>query len=411
MALLLVLYLAACVDRMIFAVLAPAIQPALGLTNAQLGFVQGPAYALPYAAALPFAGWLGDRWRAHRVLAGSILVWSAGLLLCASASGLATVVAGRALCGVGQAAVMPVALGAIWRTVSPNRAGRSIALFTATGTLGRSAAFGLGGLLLAWFAQRGVGGAWSAVLVVLVGINALLLAALLATGTGTGTLAGAEPTPGPAASRSVGRQSLWSVVRDAPARVAATVAAALGPVVVVQAVTAWVASTLTQTHHLPVARAGGLIALAGLAAPLGHVTGGWIVDRAAGPRTVGLAQAALATTCVPATMAIAFAESIDLAVGGVAVLMLVAGAGAVAGLERVQRLVPASIRGRANGVFLLLAAAIGSGGGPWAVGLLAGRGAVGTALVYVVAVTATIAAVGAFVIAFTADPDDPGTVA
>ena len=60
MILLIALNIVAGVDRMIFAVLAPAIQPALRLSNPQWGIVQGPAFALPHAAALPIAGWFVD---------------------------------------------------------------------------------------------------------------------------------------------------------------------------------------------------------------------------------------------------------------------------------------------------------------------------------------------------------------
>ena len=393
MILLMALNIAAGVDRMIFAVLAPVIQPALHLSNPQLGMVQGPAFALPYAAALPLAGWSVDRWGTRRMLVGSIVVWTAGLALSATASGLVPMIAGRALCGLGQSALMPVALQLIGGGIRPDRVGRAIALLTGAGTLGRSAAFAIGGLLLAGFAGVGIGGAWAYALVVLVGANLALLALVLGisfpdasadTDSRTGAAA-ADPT----APRSPARGS--------SALVTATVVAALGPVVIVQAVTGWVASTLTQAYRLPPSRAAGLIAIATLASPIGHFAGGWAMDRAGGrQRPAGVVQALLLLLCVPAVMALCWSGSLGAALVGVAALMMFSGAGSVAGLAWVQRLAPPSMRGAANGLFLLLVSVIGVGGGPLAVGLLATDGRqVGVALVVVVTTTATIAALGA----------------
>ncbi len=393
MILLMALNIAAGVDRMIFAVLAPVMQPALRLSNPQLGIVQGPAFAFPYAAALPLAGWSVDRWGARRVLIGSIAVWTAGLAVSATASGLPLLIAGRSLCGLGQSALLPAALQLIGGSVRPDRVGRAIALFTGAGTLGRSAAFAIGGLLLAWFAGIEVGGAWANALIVLVVANLALLALVLGLAFADGSTDVRSRTDAAAADPTTPR----SLARGSPMLVATTVAAALGPVVIVQAVTGWVASTLTHAYRLPPSRAAGLIALATLASPIGHFAGGWAMDRAGGrQRPAGVVQAFLLLLCVPAVMALSWGGSLGGALVGVAALMAFSGAGSVAGLERVQRLASPSTRGTVNGLFLLLVSVIGVGGGPLAVGLLATDGRqIGVALAVVVTLTATIAALGA----------------
>ncbi|WP_375381772.1 MFS transporter [uncultured Sphingomonas sp.] len=388
MILLMALNIAASVDRMIFAVLAPVMQPALHLSNPQLGMIQGPAFALPYAAALPVAGWCVDRWSARRMLVGSIAIWTAGLALSATASGLLPMIAGRAACGVGQSALLPIAFHLIGGGIRPDRVGRAIALLTGAGTLGRSAAFAIGGLLLTGFAGLGIGGAWAYTLMVLAGANLALLALVIGL---------SFPDAPPDASPRMGVAATDPTAPRSPALVTTTVVTALGPVVIVQAVTGWVASTLTQAHRLPPSRAAGLIAIATLASPIGHFAGGWAMDRVgARRRPAGVVQALLLLLCIPAVIALSWSGSLGVALAGVAALMMFAGAGSVAGLARVQRLASPPMRGATNGLFLLLVNVIGVGGGPLAVGLLATDGRqVGVALVVVVTVTATIAAVGA----------------
>lgn len=390
MLLLTTLSLAATVDRTIVAALAPTIASALRLTDRQMGVVLGPAFAFPYAAASPLAGWSVDRWGARRVLVAAVALWSGGMLVSAGAGTLPPLLAGRALCGLGQSALIPVALATIARAVAPARVGRGIALFTGVGTMGRSAAFGVAGLLLGWFAARWAGQAWAAVLVALALLNAGLIAAALGVvglsasrvpGTGAG---GSDDDPWPA---------LWRVVRASPWLVAGTVAAALGPVVIVQGFTAWVAAALVRAHHLPAARAAALIGLAALASPIGHLLGGWAMDRSPRARSAGGVQAALALLCVPAVIAFAESASLALALVAAAALLLLAGAGAVAGLARVQHLVPPAARGCANGTFLTITYVVGVGCAPLAVGVAAQAGlGAGGALIAIVTGTATIAA-------------------
>lgn len=391
MALLVTLNLAASVDRTIFAALAPTIQASLHLSNPQLGLIQGPAFALPYAAALPFAGLLADRTRPRGLLIVSLATWSLGILLCAGTRTTTMLVAGRAVCGLGQAALAPVALGVIAAGVPAARVGRGIAVFTATGTLGRSVAFGVGGLLLAWSTAWLGRQDWSAMLIVLVAATVVPLTLALALVRMPATIGdGAKPA-------AAGLPALWRFVRASPAATASAVAVALGPVVIVQSFSGWAVPVLTQARHLTAARASGAMSLVSLAAPLGHLAGGWAMDRLSGPRAGTLVQAALVLLCIPAAIAFVGASTLAAALAGATVLMLLQGAGAVMGLARVQRLPPAAIRGSAVGLFLMLVNVVGVGGGPYAVGLATGGGEVGPALLAVILAAATIATIGALI--------------
>src|SRR6185369_17562750 len=77
LAVLWLLYTVHSMDRSILFLVVPAIQREFALSNQQVGFLSGLAYALPAAlCAIPF-GLLGDRRDRRTILALLVLAWSA----------------------------------------------------------------------------------------------------------------------------------------------------------------------------------------------------------------------------------------------------------------------------------------------------------------------------------------------
>src|SRR3954468_17923304 len=69
-------YTFAFIDRIIVAMLTPAIQAEFGISDSQSGLLQGLAFALFYTLfGLPL-GLLTDRWSRKRLLALGMTVWS-----------------------------------------------------------------------------------------------------------------------------------------------------------------------------------------------------------------------------------------------------------------------------------------------------------------------------------------------
>ena len=105
---LLLVYTFNFVDRQILGILAPAIKADLGLTDTQLGWLGGPAFALLYSTlAIPLA-WVADRTSRTGVIAASLAVWSAFTALCGFAGSFWQLFAARVGVGVGVPAVAPV---------------------------------------------------------------------------------------------------------------------------------------------------------------------------------------------------------------------------------------------------------------------------------------------------------------
>lgn len=83
-------------------------------------------YALANALLAPAALLLTGHWRRHHVLIGGLLLFALGAAVCALASNLAMLLAGRVLMGIG-AVYTPVAAGLVVAAVEPSRRGRALA--------------------------------------------------------------------------------------------------------------------------------------------------------------------------------------------------------------------------------------------------------------------------------------------
>ncbi len=98
----------ALLDRQILILLAEPIRHDLGLTDLQLGLVQGFGVAL-FAALAGFPlGWAADRFDRRLVLAVCIAWWSAAVVGCALSTSFAALLLSGAMVGAGEAGLAPV---------------------------------------------------------------------------------------------------------------------------------------------------------------------------------------------------------------------------------------------------------------------------------------------------------------
>lgn len=104
------------------------------------------AFGLSAAVATPLAGRLGDRIGRRRVLLWSLMAFVLGSAICAVASSLGMLIAGRAVQGLG-AGTVPLALALVRDHVEPERVSRAVGLLV--GAAGAGSVLGqLGGSLL-----------------------------------------------------------------------------------------------------------------------------------------------------------------------------------------------------------------------------------------------------------------------
>lgn len=359
---------AAFVDRAVPSVVAGALKGEFGLTDRQIGALQGPAFALTYAAVMLAAGHWGRRIEPFRLMALCVAVWTVGGVAFALASSYEVLMAARMVLGVGQAAFAPTALMILGSSSVVMGRARAVSMFTSGSAVGRSGSFFLVGAILLLVAGQTVAGLspWRSASLIPVLLNIGLIIGLLWKARGRRMIS-AEPT--------LGLRTAVSWLGGDGRAVFGLMGASAGCVLSIQATGAWMPSILARAHELSSGHAGiaiGVVVL--VAAPAGHLTAGWLLGlermKARGPAPVmagALAVSVLAalglmaTTWLPMTLA---CLSLLVASSGMA------GASALIGL---QPLTPDPIRGGVNAIFLATVSVVGVGLGPWVTGMVSDR--------------------------------------
>ncbi len=102
------MYLITYMDRGNISVAAPQIARQFGLSHTQMGLVFS-AFVWAYAIGQIPAGWLGDRFGPRKVLAVVMVWWAIASGSTGIAGGFASLLAARAILGLGEAGALPVA--------------------------------------------------------------------------------------------------------------------------------------------------------------------------------------------------------------------------------------------------------------------------------------------------------------
>ena len=89
------------VDRQLFSALFPVLTSVYRLSDVQVGLL-GSAFTFSYLLAAPLAGILSDRLNSRWILGMGILLFSLGMLICASSLHVQGLFAGRMLTGAGR---------------------------------------------------------------------------------------------------------------------------------------------------------------------------------------------------------------------------------------------------------------------------------------------------------------------
>lgn len=144
----------AFVDRQIITLVAPPLQLSLGLTDLELGAIQGLGLAIFAGFASYPVGWLADRYGRRLILCIGIIVWALSTAACAfqtSFTGLFIATIGIA---VGEAGLAPI----IWSIIPDLFPGRQRRLanfiYFAASLIGAAIGMVLGGVALGWLSDN-----------------------------------------------------------------------------------------------------------------------------------------------------------------------------------------------------------------------------------------------------------------
>lgn len=145
----------AFIDRIVVAILTPALQADLGLSDTQAGLIQGLSFALFYAFfGLPM-GWMADRGNRKWLLAAGIAAWSLLTALCGMTKTFGGLFLVRVGVGIGEASLTPCATSLIGDYFPPRSRARAFGLFIMGSTFGAGITYAVGGALLEWLNGRG----------------------------------------------------------------------------------------------------------------------------------------------------------------------------------------------------------------------------------------------------------------
>jgi MFS family permease len=372
---LLLLNVSSFIDRQVLFLMTTPIQADLGLTDTEMSWIQGPAFAITFSISVFFVGRLADRRSRPAIIAWGVALWS---VMC-TASGIANtygqLFAARVGVGAGEATLSPTAATLIADYFPPERLATAMSVFTSGVFFGSGLAYFIGGTVI-----EAVGGQswnlpfageirpWQRVFVV-VGLPGLLLALL--------TLTIRDPrregaASAPRISVATGEVRAW-FRRHAAAYV--TLGAGISVYALVNFGTAaWFPAYFERVHGWSAGKIGvlmgGATAIFGV---VGVISGGRLADwlKSRGRPTSNLTVlilSAAASALIAFPLFLTRNEAVLLTC--LVITNVVAAAPFGAAAAAVQEMTPRAMRGRAAAILVFLLNFVGLGFGPPVVALV-----------------------------------------
>lgn len=181
LAVLVLVYVFNFIDRQILSILAEDIKVDLGLSDANLGFLYGTAFAVFYAIFGIPLGRLADIWKRKNIIAIGLFAWSALTALSGTARSFASLAAYRIGIGIGESTASPSAFSMLGDYFPPRRRATAVAIYSSGVFIGSGVGMFVGGWIVDFWNTTFPGGGpfglvgWQAAFFV-VGLPGLLMA-------------------------------------------------------------------------------------------------------------------------------------------------------------------------------------------------------------------------------------------
>lgn len=361
---LMLVYTLSFIDRKLPFILVQAIKKDLNLSDTQIGLLTGIMFALVYSTIAIPLGALADRRSRKRLIAGSIVVWSALTAAGGLAQNFVQLAGARVGLAIGEAGFTPSAHSMIADYFSPKYRARAMGLYFVGAQLGILLGLALGG----WIADLA---SWRMAMF-LCGIPGIFFSILilLTIREPARKLHGAEVT-GAAAERPAISET-FKVIFGQPTIVHLFVAGILFTFTT-GAVNAFGPAYIMRTYHLTTAQTGltyGL--LSGAAGTFGALLGGYVGDRL---RKVDTSKSLLFVACAmllaaPFLALALFVHSYPLFLILIFVPQAAAMTYAGPSFSTLQSLISPRMHGMASAIFLFALSGLGAALGPLVAGMI-----------------------------------------
>jgi MFS family permease len=345
-------------DRLIVGMLIEPIRHELQLTDGQMGFLSGMAYAIFNALALLPLGIAADRFARQKVIALCLTLWSAMTLLSGFARNFVQLCLCRIFVGIGEAGNSAPGLSVISDYFPPHRRAFAISIFYMASSLGMLATFAGG----SWIAEHF---GWRAAMVA-TGVPGLGVALLM-------WLTVRDPVRGEKGKTpdAVSIVDTARIILNCRSLVH-TIGAITLVNFVVCAVGIWAAAFFMRTHNLAIGEAGQLIALSAAVGMVGSLSGGFVSDQLSrrDPRWPAWLSAGAVVIVFISMMGLCLAHGLRAAMSWYFLFAFFQTFYLSPSYSLIQLLAPSRIRATVNAFHYLICGVLGFGLGPFVTGAL-----------------------------------------
>jgi MFS family permease len=352
-------------DRQVLSLLVDPIRHDLGITDREVSYLLGAAFAVVYGVAGIPLGFLADRTSRRNLIFGGVVVWSCGTIACGLAHTFGQLFAARIVVGLGEAVLSPAAISLISDYFPPARRGTAVGFFLAGIAIGIGAAILIGGGVLQLVEAGTLAGTplatlapWRLVLL-MIGAPGLVWALVI--------LFIREPARQVAADSSADTGTAGGTVwmRVTPIYLVVAIAS-----LVDNAVGAWAPTLLIREFTKDPAQIGmqlGLLLTIGFGA--GVLLGGALADRAGlrGGWTYKLGVCLICGVLILPVSLLIDAGQFTVVLLAIPVYFALSGSVTACGFSAILDVVPNRSRGLAMAISFFLNVALGAGLGPTAV--------------------------------------------
>jgi len=349
-------------DRMVLPTVSQPIKVEFGLSDTQIGLLNGLAFIVLYAfSGVPLSR-LADRTSRTIVLAASLAFWSLATAVCGLARSFWQLVLARACVGIGESACQPVGYAIVGEHFPPARRTTAIAWFLVGNSLGITAGFMIGGWLGSTYGWRA-----AFVAVCIPGLLLSIALARLPRRRAAAPPAGAIAAQGLFASiRTLWRRRSyrWLIILNA-----VYTGTIFGPI-------AWLPAFFMRSHGLPMKFVGTWTGIAiGFGMGFGMLSGGFIADRLYRrgrhcPQWLGMVTVLLSALVF---VGVLLASNPTWAITATFVATLLGAMGSPVNATSIQNASPPELRATGASLATLAVSLIGIGLAPYVIGALSDR--------------------------------------
>lgn len=145
---LVIVYIFNFIDRQILSILAEEIKADIGISDAEIGFLYGTAFAVFYAVFGIPLGRLADTWVRKSLISIGLMFWSVMTALSGTARGFGLLATYRIGVGIGEASATPAAFSMLSDYFPPKHRATALAVYSSGVYIGAGIGIFLGGIIL-----------------------------------------------------------------------------------------------------------------------------------------------------------------------------------------------------------------------------------------------------------------------